>query len=129
MKQLLLAALIALSPLSLAAQSEPEDGEIEEGFSLMEEGARLMFRGIMREMEPAIEDFEGMAQEIQPALEMLASEMGPALIELMRKLDNVRHYEAPEVLPNGDIIIRRRDDAPPYDPDSPMLEPGEEIEL
>lgn len=129
MKHVLFAGLIALSPLQLAAQSEAEEGEIGEGFSLMEEGARLMFRGIMREMQPAIEDFEGMAKEIQPALEMLASEMGPALMELMRKLDNVRYYEAPEVLPNGDIIIRRRDDAPPYDPDSPMIEPGEEIEL
>ena len=129
MKQIVVAGLLALTPLTVTAQSDTPEGEIGEGFSLMEEGARLMFRGIMREMEPAIEDFEGMAKEIQPALEMLASEMGPALMELMRKLDNVRYYEAPEVLPNGDIIIRRREDAPPYDPDSPMYEPGAEIDL
>lgn len=30
-------------------------------------------------------------------------------------VDDPRHYELPEVLPNGDIIIRRRRDAPPFD--------------
>lgn len=112
MKQILFAACVALTPVPALAEDEPE---IAEGFSLMEEGARLMFRGIMREMEPTLEGFEDMAQEIQPALEMLASEMGPALMELMGKLDNLRHYEAPEILPNGDIIIRRSPDAPAYD--------------
>ncbi|HKL68915.1 hypothetical protein [Salibaculum sp.] len=129
MKQIVVAGLLALTPLTVTAQSDTPEGEIGEGFSLMEEGARLMFRGILREMEPAMEDVEGMARKIRPALDMLASEMGPALIELMGKLDDVRHYTAPEVLPDGDIIIRRREDAPPYDPDSPMYEPGAEIDL
>lgn len=100
-------------PLPAMAQDE---GEIEEGFSLMEEGARLLFRGILSEMGPAMEDFSAMAAELEPALEMLASEMGPALLELMQTLDSVRFYEPPEVLPNGDIIIRRSPDAPAYMP-------------
>jgi hypothetical protein len=29
----------------------------------------------------------------------------------------LRNYDAPEVLPNGDIIMRRRDEAPTYEPD------------
>ena len=114
MKHIVLATCLAL-PAPLFAQ---EEGEIEEGFSLMEEGAKLLFRGIMTEMEPAIDDFSGLAGELEPALEMLASEMGPALLELVQTLDSVRYYEAPEILPNGDIIIRRSPDAPEYEPRS-----------
>ncbi|MEN8840294.1 MAG: hypothetical protein ABF254_02315 [Octadecabacter sp.] len=115
MKHLILAALIAL-PAPVFAQ---EEGEIEEGFSLMEEGAKLLFRGIMSEMEPAIDDFAGLAGELEPALELLATEMGPALMELIQTLDSVRYYERPEILPNGDIIIRRSLDAPDYEPRDP----------
>lgn len=113
MKHLILAAALSL-PLPAIAQ---ETGEVEEGFSLMEEGARLLFRGIISEMEPAIDEFSGMAEDLQPTFEMLATEMGPALMELLQTLDSVRYYEAPEVLPNGDIIIRRSPDAPEYVPE------------
>jgi len=116
MKHFVLAACLAL-PLPATAQEVGEDaGDFEEGFSLMEEGAKLLFRGMMSEMEPALEDFTGMAQELEPALELLATEMGPALMELMQTLDSVRYYERPEILPNGDIIIRRSPDAPEFEP-------------
>lgn len=112
MKHIVLSLCLAI-PLPVTAQ---EEGDIDEGFSLMEEGAKLLFRGLMSEMEPAIEDFAGMAQELEPALELLATEMGPALMDLMRQLDSVRYYEVPEILPNGDIIIRRSPDAPEFIP-------------
>ena len=115
MKHVVLAACLILPLPAFAEDTGAEAGEIEEGFSLMEEGARLLFRGMMSEMEPALEDFTGMAQELEPALELLATEMGPALMELMRTLDSVRYYERPEILPNGDIIIRRSPDAPEFD--------------
>ncbi len=121
MKHLILAALIAF-PVPALAQ---EEGEIEEGFSLMEEGAKLLFRGIMNDMEPAIDDFTDLAGELEPALELLATEMGPALMELIQTLDSVRYYERPEILPNGDIIIRRSPDAPDYEP----RDMGEVIDL
>jgi len=122
MKHFILAACLSL-PLPVFAQ---DDGDIEEGFSLMEEGAKLLFRGIMSEMEPAIDDFAGMAGELEPALDFLASEMGPALLELIQTLDSVRYYERPEILPNGDIIIRRTPEAPEY---APREESGEAIDL
>jgi hypothetical protein len=112
MKHLVLAACL-VSPTPLFAE---ETGEIYEGFSLMEQGARLLFRGIITEMEPAIDNFSGLAEDLEPALEMLATEIGPALMELLQTLDVVRYYEAPEVLPNGDITIRRSPDAPEYAP-------------
>ncbi|WP_281983281.1 hypothetical protein [Thalassorhabdomicrobium marinisediminis] len=117
MKHLLLAACLTLPLPALAQEETPESGDMSQGFSLMEEGAKLLFRGIMGEMEPRIEDFSGMARELEPALEMFAQEMGPALFDLMQRLDSVRYYEAPELLPNGDIILRRKPDAPEDLPD------------
>lgn len=122
MKQILLATALAFSVTPALAQGEDaplDDGaEIEDGFNLMEEGARLMFRGLMNELEPALDDFEEMARDLEPRFEMLADEMGPALMELFQTLDSVRYYDAPEILPNGDIIIRRSPDAPEYAPRS-----------
>ena len=89
---------------------EPEE---EQGFDLMQEGAKLLFRGLMREMEPAI-------NEMGKAL----SEMEPALQELMALIDDIRNYDAPRMLENGDILIPRRKDAP-----SPLPAPEGEIEL
>ena len=118
------AAMVSAAPAS-AQESEAEPpGEIAEGFSLMEEGARLLMRGLAEEMEPALEELQDMAREIEPALRAFAAEMGPALTELMRIVDEIRYYEAPELLPNGDIILRRRDDAPAY-----VAPLGEETDL
>ena len=83
------ASIIALC-LGLAAQSapaqeadEPGATDMEEGFSLLEEGTKLLLRGLLSEMEPALRELEG----------------------ALRELDA---YHPPEVLPNGDIIIRRK---------------------
>jgi len=112
MKQIILCTCLAL-PLPTLAQ---ETGEINQGFSLIEEGAKLLFRGIITQMEPAIDDFAELAEEMEPALNFFSSEMGPALLRLMQTLDSVRYYSAPEVLPRGDIILRRKPDAPDYTP-------------
>ena len=46
-------------------------------------------------------------------------EMGPAMIELMDEVKDWSAYEAPEILENGDIIIRRKpqEPAPEISPD------------
>jgi len=70
--------------LVIASPSWAEDtGEIEEGITLLGEATRLIMRGIVEEMEPAMRELSG------------------ALMDL-------NAYHAPEVLPNGDIIIRRK---------------------
>ncbi|MBU2993900.1 hypothetical protein Q4555_11295 [Octadecabacter sp. 1_MG-2023] len=115
MKHFILAVCLCL-PLPALAE---EEGDFEEGFSLMEEGAKLLFRGFMNEVEPTLDEFSDLAGELEPALEMLASEMGPALLEMIQTLDSVRYYDTPEVLPNGDIIIRRKPDAPDFTPREP----------
>ena len=91
-------------------------GDMDEGFNLMEEGAKLLLRGLLEEMDPAIEELKGLADEIGPQMQLFADEMGPAFAELMAQVDDLRNYEAPELLPNGDIIIRRRQVAPEFVP-------------
>jgi hypothetical protein len=102
MKPFALALLVLAAPV--AAQDEPP--------SLMQRGAEMFFQGLMDEMQPAMEDFAGMAAELGPQVQALAQEMGPALLAFFEKVDEIRYYQAPEFLPNGDIILRRKPDAP-----------------
>ncbi len=56
--------------------------------------------------------------DMEPALDEMAkalTEMEPAMRELIGMIDDIRNYDAPEMLENGDIIIRRKapkDDVP-----------------
>jgi hypothetical protein len=81
----ILALCLALAaPPSLAqGAGDGSAGDMEEGFSLLEEGTRLLLRGLMSEMEPALRELQG-------------------------ALRNLDAYHPPEILPNGDIIIRRK---------------------
>ncbi|WP_085826116.1 hypothetical protein [Roseovarius gaetbuli] len=97
--------IASLGALPLSAQDAEQE---EQGRSLMEEGARLFLEGIRREMGPALEDLRGMTEDMEPALRQFVEEMGPALSDLMAKVGDLSAYHAPEVLPNGDIIIRRK---------------------
>lgn len=127
MKQIITAAIaLTLTAAPLAAQ-ETAPGEVDEGFDLMEEGAKLLLRGLLNEMDPAIEELRGLADEIGPQMQLFAEEMGPAFAELMAQMDDWTHYAAPEILPNGDIIIRRRQDAPEFIPQ--IEDDAGEIEL
>ncbi|SDE44970.1 hypothetical protein [Limimaricola pyoseonensis] len=119
-------ALLSAAPAMAQLEATPETPETEEseGFGLMQEGADLFFEGLLGEMEPAIEDFRGFAAKAGPHLRALLSEMGPALMAVLDRIDDIANYEPPEILPNGDIIIRRRPEAPPFRPD-----PAPEIEL
>ncbi|WP_439124773.1 hypothetical protein [Marivita sp.] len=109
MKQIpALTLAVALIPLGAIAQED-------EGTSLMEEGAKLFFRGLMSEMEPALRELEGLADEIEPALRSFAEEMGPALHDLMEQVDDWSAYEPPVVLPNGDILLKRKPERPAPD--------------
>lgn len=107
-------AILLLCLATPAAAEEDNDG----GFSLMEEGAQMILRGLMQEMEPAMNDLETMMKEFGPAMDQFAAELGPVLAELLQKVDDLSNYEQPEVLPNGDIIIRRKPDAPEFEPDA-----------
>ena len=76
-----------IAPLMIAAvlagPVQAQNDELSEGIDLLDEGARLLLRGLMNEMSPALKDLE-------------------------QALRDLSAYHPPEVLPNGDIIIRRK---------------------
>lgn len=116
-----LVAVLTVFPLIAGAEEE-------RGLSLMERGAQLFMEGILKEMEPAIDEFSGLTEKMGPALKNFATEMGPKLTELLEQVDDWSAYTAPEMLPNGDIIIRRKPDHPMVPPETPT-EPEPQIEL
>lgn len=104
---MLIAALVAAA-LPVAAQEESEK-------PLMEQGLELFFEGLRQEMEPALSDLLELAEQFGPAMQSFIDEMGPALAELGAQVKDWSIYEAPEMLPNGDIIIRRKPETPQPD--------------
>ena len=77
----LLVILVAPATAQEAEPSEPP--RMEEGLSLLEEGTRLLLEGLIDEFGPALEQLRGMVEGLDA-------------------------YYPPEMLPNGDIIIRRK---------------------
>jgi hypothetical protein len=123
MKHAALIIALALAPLpALAQDSAPAEPEAaEEGPSLMERGLALFFEGFQQEMEPELE-------EMSRALEQFGPAVAPALERLMAMVDDMTNYELPEMMENGDIIIRRKPDAPPVEPPAEGSTDGE-VEL
>ncbi len=122
----MLALCLCAAP-AFAQDATPAPPAEEDGFSLMEEGAKLVLRGLMSEMEPALDEMGKALDEVAPALESFGAEIGPKLRQLVALIDDFKNYDAPVMLPNGDILIRRnaplapRLDTPPG--------PNGEIEL
>ncbi len=107
----LLAALAA--PAAGAQENAPKD----DGPSLMEQGTKLLFEGLMREMAPALDEMARTMEEAEPVLR-----------SILALVDDLDRYLPPERLPNGDILIRRRPGAPPPPPLPPASAP-DEVEL
>jgi hypothetical protein len=65
---------------------------------------------------PLSEQLEGLMQRflerVLPPMEQGLQAIEPDLRDLMTRLQGMAQYEAPEILPNGDILIRRK---PPAD--------------
>lgn len=100
----LMAFCVCASPLAAEADDPP---------SIMERGAQQFLEGLLLEMEPAFESMRGFMEQ-----------MGPALSDLMGEVEDWSVYEAPEILPNGDIIIRRKPN-----PQEPVPEAQPQIDL
>ena len=114
--------LAAVFAVSLAAPLPAQDL----GRSLMERGAELFLEGLQKEMAPALDDLRGLADELGPAMQGFIGEMGPALGDILAEVKDWSRYHPPEILPNGDIIIRRKRDPiedKPTDKDLPLTGP------
>ena len=79
----------------------PPEGGVEEGVDLLQRGMRSILDGLFTEMQPAIED-----------MSRALTEMKPMADQLFKLIDDIGNYEAPVVLENGDILIKRKPAAP-----------------
>jgi len=123
----LIAGTLALAAPG-AAQDEGNDrppgpsagpsADLSEGLGLLGEGARMILDGLVEEMRPILE-------EARPYFE---DEVLPFLNRMGELMDDIGSYDLPERLPNGDIIIRRSEDAPPL-PDLPEPGPDGAVDL
>lgn len=95
-----IAAYTLCAVLAAAPGFAQDKEDLREGMDLLSEGTRLLLKGLMGEIEPALRELEGALQDLNA-------------------------YHPPEVLPNGDIIIRRKLPKPVT---PPLAEDGE-IEL
>lgn len=116
-----LCAMLAVAPAAVMAQGampapvprsdEGADGDVGEGFSLLEEGSKLILRGLIQEMQPHLDEMEEAMKGIEPALRELEPglrAMLPMLRDLALMIDDLQNYDPPVKLPNGDILLRRR---------------------
>ena len=98
---------VAIAVLVLGLAAVPAQAE-ESSLSLIEEGAKMFFKGILQGIEPAMKDLQGLVDEMQPQMRRFVEEMGPALGQLLSQIDDISAYHPPEMLPNGDIILRKK---------------------
>ena len=98
MKQLVLALLLISSP-AVAQTPVPEvpSDNLDQGLSLMERGAQMLLDHMMAKVEPSLKDMTDALKQAQPKF-----------MEIMAMIDDLANYHAPERLPNGDIILRRK---------------------
>ncbi len=115
MKQLL-PLIIAVSLFAVPAYAQDADADgTDDGMDLIEQGTQMIMRHLMEGMEEALSDLDEIAEEV-----------GPAIAELQEMIGDLSAYHLPEVLPNGDIIIRRK---VPLQVMPPGDEPGAEVDL
>lgn len=73
-------------------------------------GLDNFFDGLRGDMDDTLRDLRRWAELWGPSFESFLQEMGPALADMMDEVQDWSRYEQPEILPNGDIIIRRKPD-------------------
>ena len=83
MKCIIFSLLLLSTPVNAEDTESELRKELEEGLQQFSEGSRLLLQGLIGELLPLYEELGGL-------------------------IDELNAYHPPEVLPNGDIIIRRK---------------------
>ncbi|AVO39589.1 hypothetical protein [Pukyongiella litopenaei] len=118
MKQRLATAIavtLALSVPAVAQDQSQDDG----GGGLMGEGLNMLLEGLRKEVSPKLDALRSLVDDYGPAMESFLQEMGPAFASMLEEVKDWSRYHPPEILDNGDIIIRRKADAPPETDEKP----------
>lgn len=117
MKHIIAPTVLAACLLASPVVAQQSDQNTDTGPSLMQRGAELFWEGLRQEMAPSLEEFQGLMATIGPSMQGFLTEMGPALAEIADQVEDWSRYEAPEILPNGDIIMRRKQAKTPPPPE------------
>lgn len=96
MKHAIVALFLLTSPVQAQTPAPPAD-DVEQGLSLMERGAQMLLDHMMTKVEPSLKDMTDALKQAQPRI-----------MELLAMIDDIKNFHAPELLPNGDILIRRK---------------------
>lgn len=129
MRTLILALSLTFAAPVLAQdalpEAEPDEGRpIDSILELFIDRAEEAMRDMVEGLEPELNE---LLQKMEPEMQRLMGRILPELQALSEMVGGIDNYEMPEVLPNGDIIIRRKNDAPPL-PEG-LIDEDESIEL
>jgi hypothetical protein len=112
-------AVCALLAVPVQAQDEGARPDAQASTPQIFDLFERMLRGFLRDAQPHLRELERDFTAIEPELQ-----------RLLQNLRDMTQYYPPEILPNGDILIRRReggDTAP--DPDQDPASPETESDL
>lgn len=76
-------AVAMMAGLSATAPVMADEDKLHDGWSMLSQGTKLLLEGLSEQAQPAIAD-------------------------LATRLGDMSAYETPVILPNGDILIRRK---------------------
>ena len=112
---ILIAALTCASPAIAQETNDP----MQEGLDRLGEGSRLLMEVLMGELAPLLDDASELGAQMAPFVEELRKQLGDAF-------EGLNAYHPPEILPNGDIILRKKQTTPqPKEDEAPIEAPIE----
>ena len=113
----LYAALVILSiGMSPTQADEPSLG-------LIKQNEQFFLKSLLKQLPDALNDLEALTRPLELSLRSFTQEIAPYWGDLLQKVEDWSIYRAPKVLPNGDIILRKKP------PTQPNVRPLGDIDL
>ena len=103
------AAMAQTAPFQMPRADDPPPSSAAPKDDSVPGGIDTILQNLLNRAQPHL---EGLARDLESTFD----ELSPAFQELSGLIDDIGNYETPERLENGDILIRRKPDAPPPPP-------------
>ena len=71
----------------------------------------MFLHGLLQQLPSVLKDLGAFSGPLEPSLRSYTLEMAPYLRGFLQQVEDWSVYDQPRVLPNGDIILRRKPDA------------------